>query len=59
MDGLYIPLPLQLLAGGLLMGGLLGVWRARGGGAKGLLFAAMLMFFGIAAVGLTMMLAGG
>ena len=55
MDGWYIPLPLRLLAGVVLIVGLLGMWRARDRSAKAMWFAVMLLLFGIAAVGITMM----
>ncbi len=58
MDGMVIPLPLQILAVVVLMGGVLGVWRARGRGAKRKWFASALLLFAIAAVGYMMMIAG-
>lgn len=58
MDGMYIPLPLRILAVVVLMGGLLGVWRVRGQSAQMKWLAGALLLIAIAAVGLMMMLAG-
>ena len=59
MDKMFIPLPLWILAIVVLMGGLLGIWRARGRSAKRKWFAGALLLFAIAAVGYMVMLAGG
>ena len=58
MDEMFIPLPLRILGVVVFAGGVLGIWRARGRSAKRKPFATALLTFAIAAIGLTMMLAG-